>query len=50
MIRALDDEIEHRFRDAFSEVAEAYQRYFAVLFPAVGAGSGLPIPRTHIPG
>jgi chromosome segregation protein len=33
VIRALEDEIEHRFRDAFSEVAEAYQRYFAVLFP-----------------
>ena len=33
VIRALDEEIEHRFQEAFSEVAEAYQRYFAVLFP-----------------
>ncbi len=33
VIKALDDEIEHRFQEAFAEVAEAYQRYFAVLFP-----------------
>ena len=33
VIRALEDEIELRFRDAFAEVAEAYQRYFTVLFP-----------------
>ncbi len=33
VIRALDEEIEHRFQEAFSEVAEAYQRYFTVLFP-----------------
>ncbi len=33
VIRALDEEIESRFQDAFREVAEAYQRYFTVLFP-----------------
>jgi chromosome segregation protein len=33
VIRALDEEIEHRFQEAFHEVAEAYQRYFTVLFP-----------------
>jgi chromosome segregation protein len=33
VIRALEDEIELRFREAFAEVAEAYQRYFTVLFP-----------------
>jgi chromosome segregation protein len=33
VIRALEDEIEVRFREAFTEVAEAYQRYFKVLFP-----------------
>ena len=33
VIKALEDEIEVRFREAFTEVAEAYQRYFTVLFP-----------------
>jgi chromosome segregation protein len=33
VIRALDEEIESRFQEAFQEVAEAYQRYFSVLFP-----------------
>ncbi len=33
VIRALDEEIERRFQEAFHEVAEAYQRYFGVLFP-----------------
>nr|MDP9495520.1 AAA family ATPase [Actinomycetota bacterium] len=33
VIRALDEEIELRFQEAFHEVAEAYQRYFTVLFP-----------------
>ena len=33
VIKALEDEIELRFRNAFAEVAEAYQRYFTVLFP-----------------
>ena len=33
VISVLEEEIEHRFADAFSEVAEAYQRYFEVLFP-----------------
>jgi chromosome segregation protein len=33
VIKALDEEIELRFRAAFNEVAEAYQRYFTVLFP-----------------
>jgi chromosome segregation protein len=33
VIRALDEEIEQRFQEAFHEVAEAYQRYFTVLFP-----------------
>ena len=33
VIRALEDEIELRFQEAFTEVAEAYQRYFTVLFP-----------------
>jgi chromosome segregation protein len=33
VIRALEDEIEQRFQGAFTEVAEAYQRYFSVLFP-----------------
>jgi chromosome segregation protein len=34
---ALDDEIQTRFDDAFTEVASAYEGYFAVLFPG---GSG----------
>jgi chromosome segregation protein len=33
VIKALEDEIEQRFHEAFTEVAEAYQRYFAILFP-----------------
>ena len=33
VITALEEEIEQRFQAAFSEVAEAYERYFAVLFP-----------------
>jgi len=33
VITALEEEIEQRFHAAFSEVAEAYERYFAVLFP-----------------
>ncbi|MET0696588.1 MAG: AAA family ATPase, partial [Acidimicrobiia bacterium] len=33
VIGALEDEIELRFQEAFTEVAEAYQRYFTVLFP-----------------
>ncbi len=33
VIKALEDEIEQRFQEAFAEVAEAYQRYFALLFP-----------------
>jgi len=33
VIKALDEEIEYRFQAAFNEVAEAYQRYFTVLFP-----------------
>jgi chromosome segregation protein len=33
VIKALEDEIEQRFQEAFTEVAEAYQRYFSVLFP-----------------
>ncbi|MGH8871882.1 MAG: chromosome segregation protein SMC [Acidimicrobiia bacterium] len=33
VIRALEEEIEQRFQEAFAEVAEAYQRYFAILFP-----------------
>jgi chromosome segregation protein len=33
VIKALEDEIELRFQAAFAEVAEAYQRYFSVLFP-----------------
>jgi chromosome segregation protein len=33
VIKALEGEIEHRFQEAFTEVAEAYQRYFSVLFP-----------------
>lgn len=33
VIKALEDEIEQRFQEAFAEVAEAYQRYFAILFP-----------------
>ncbi|MGH8916610.1 MAG: AAA family ATPase, partial [Acidimicrobiia bacterium] len=33
VIKALEDEIEQRFEEAFKEVAEAYQRYFALLFP-----------------
>jgi chromosome segregation protein len=33
VIKALEDEIEHRFQEAFVEVAQAYQRYFAILFP-----------------
>lgn len=33
VISALETEIEDRFRLAFDEVADAYQRYFEVLFP-----------------
>ena len=33
VIKALEDEIEQRFQEAFAEVAEAYQRYFSILFP-----------------
>jgi chromosome segregation protein len=33
VIKALENEIEQRFQEAFAEVAEAYQRYFAILFP-----------------
>ncbi len=33
VITALEEEIEQRFHAAFTEVAEAYERYFAVLFP-----------------
>ena len=33
VIKALDEEIDRRFQEAFAEVAEAYQRYFTVLFP-----------------
>jgi chromosome segregation protein len=33
VISALETEIQNRFDQAFSEVAEAYERYFAVLFP-----------------
>ncbi|MGC2241053.1 MAG: chromosome segregation protein SMC [Acidimicrobiia bacterium] len=33
VIRALDAEIEDRFRQAFGEVETAYQRYFSLLFP-----------------
>jgi chromosome segregation protein len=33
VISALETEIEDRFQEAFQEVAEAYQRYFALLFP-----------------
>jgi chromosome segregation protein len=33
VIKALEAEIEQRFQEAFAEVAEAYQRYFALLFP-----------------
>ncbi|MEX0864973.1 MAG: chromosome segregation protein SMC [Acidimicrobiia bacterium] len=33
VIAALDAEIDQRFQTAFGEVAEAFDRYFAVLFP-----------------
>jgi chromosome segregation protein len=33
VISALEEEIELRFRKAFDDVAEGYQRYFTVLFP-----------------
>jgi chromosome segregation protein len=33
VIKALEEEIERRFQEAFTEVAEAYQRYFGLLFP-----------------
>ncbi len=33
VISALETEIETRFAEAFKEVAEAYQRYFSILFP-----------------
>jgi chromosome segregation protein len=33
VIKALEEEIERRFQEAFIEVAEAYQRYFGLLFP-----------------
>jgi chromosome segregation protein len=33
VISALDDEIQTRFLAAFDEIAQAYERHFAVLFP-----------------
>jgi chromosome segregation protein len=33
VISALETEIQNRFEDAFAETAEAYQKYFQVLFP-----------------
>jgi chromosome segregation protein len=33
VIIALEEEIEQRFQEAFTEVAAAYQRYFSILFP-----------------
>ena len=33
VIKALEEEIEQRFQEAFAEVAEAFQRYFSILFP-----------------
>ncbi len=33
VIKALEEEIQNRFQQAFGEVAEAYQRYFSLLFP-----------------
>lgn len=33
VITALEAEIDQRFQEAFDEVAEAYQRYFSILFP-----------------
>jgi chromosome segregation protein len=33
VISALDTEIQTQFRSAFEEIAEAYERHFAVLFP-----------------
>ncbi|HWB88664.1 MAG TPA: chromosome segregation protein SMC [Acidimicrobiia bacterium] len=33
VIRALETEIQTRFESAFAEIAEAYERYFTVLFP-----------------
>ena len=33
VIAALEDEIQSRFEEAFAEIAEAYQRYFTILFP-----------------
>ena len=33
VISALEAEIDQRFQEAFAEVAEAYQRYFSLLFP-----------------
>jgi hypothetical protein len=39
VISALDDEIQSPFLSAFEEIAEAYERHFAVLFPAAGAAA-----------
>jgi len=33
VISALENEIQNRFESAFAEVAEAYEKYFGVLFP-----------------
>jgi chromosome segregation protein len=33
VISALEEEIELRFQAAYTEVAEAYQKYFSILFP-----------------
>jgi chromosome segregation protein len=33
VIRAIDEEIERRFMEAFAEVATGYEEYFALLFP-----------------
>lgn len=42
VIKALEDEIEQRFAEAFEEVSHAYRRYFDVLFPG-GKGKIHPV-------
>ena len=50
VIAALETEMGLRFQSAFSEVAEAYQRYIGVLFPGGQGGIGLIDPDDPLSG
>jgi chromosome segregation protein len=50
VIKALEEEIDQRFQEAFGEVAEAYQRYFSLLFPGGKGRIRLEDPDDHRSG